>query len=375
MVGQYTLAAGEPCKLVTATAKTVAGKHFKGGARDGAGPNARFAAPFGLDLSSDETFVLVADINNNAIRKVIVATGAVSTIARGISRPHGLAIAKDTSFALVCANEGHNVLKLDLRSNKVTQLAGRNGHASFRDGVGDKAYFYYPIGVGLSADDNFALVADYKNHRIRQINLRTRYVSTLAGSSAGLVDGAAARAKFSLPYGVTIHGASAYVADFGNGRIRKINLSTKVVSTIAKVSRALYIAISHDGSFALVTHSAHILKLDLKTVAVTRILSASQRPCGIATQGRVIRAVRRLLEQTRSSAHTGHRACTPGSYRHLDLGCKACPRDWSTNRRWCAKCGYRLSSDKSRCLQNGCKCENGTPMSGPACTKAREFHV
>ena len=51
------------------------------GFADAAGASARFNQPFGVSVSPDGQWALVADGYNNRIRKVVVATGAVSTLA------------------------------------------------------------------------------------------------------------------------------------------------------------------------------------------------------------------------------------------------------------------------------------------------------
>jgi DNA-binding beta-propeller fold protein YncE len=70
-------------------------------------------------------------------------------------------------------------------------------------------------------------------------------VTTLAGSSLGFADGAAASAKFSSPHDVAVDGAgNVYVADRDNQRIRKID-SSGAVTTLAGGSQG-----SADGSGA-----------------------------------------------------------------------------------------------------------------------------
>ena len=60
-------------------------------------------------------------------------------------------------------------------------------------------------------------------------------MTTLAGSAGepGSTDGAGASARFNFPTGLAVDGGSLFVADSGNSTIRKIDLSTIVVSTVA----------------------------------------------------------------------------------------------------------------------------------------------
>lgn len=55
-------------------------------------------------------------------------------------------------------------------------------------------------------------------------------VCTVAGSSAGFVDGMGIVAKFINPIGIAIHHATGnmYICDFGNNCIRKIDPQGKV---------------------------------------------------------------------------------------------------------------------------------------------------
>jgi DNA-binding beta-propeller fold protein YncE len=61
------------------------------------------------------------------------------------------------------------------------------------------------------------------NHRIRKVTPEG-VVSTIAGSTAGFLDGDGEFAKFNFPTGLGIDAqGNIYVADLGNNRIRKIS--------------------------------------------------------------------------------------------------------------------------------------------------------
>jgi len=60
------------------------------------------------------------------------------------------------------------------------------------------------------------------NHRIRKIVISTGVVTTLAGSSAGSTDATGTSASFYWPTGITTDGSNLYVADMYYHRIRKI---------------------------------------------------------------------------------------------------------------------------------------------------------
>ena len=68
-----------------------------------------------------------------------------------------------------------------MATGTVTTLAG-SGEDGDADGAGAAAEFDYPRGLALSADGAMLFVADYYNHKIRQVDVATGTVTTLADS-------------------------------------------------------------------------------------------------------------------------------------------------------------------------------------------------
>jgi sugar lactone lactonase YvrE len=101
------------------------------------------------------------------------------------------------------------------------------------DGPANVATFYAPR--GMAADNLGSLyVTECELHAIRKINLSTGVVSTLAGNPlvSGFVDGTGSAAKFNCPTDITYAGGDLFVLDNGNRAIRKLTLAG-VVSTLA----------------------------------------------------------------------------------------------------------------------------------------------
>lgn len=169
------------------TVSTLAGNASSGFA-DGSGTSASFYSPQGIAMGIDGN-MYVADALNSAIRKVTTG-GAVNT------------------------------------------LTG-NGTIGYVDGSLADARFYAPQGLVFDASGNM-YVADFSNNLIRKIT-PAGVVSTLAGSgSAGYDNGTGTAASFNNPRGLVIDGAgNLYVADRGNNLIRKVVISTGVVTTFA----------------------------------------------------------------------------------------------------------------------------------------------
>jgi len=106
-------------------------------------------------------------------------------------------------------------------STAVTTLAGFS-LAGSTDDTGTSASFDSPWGI--TTDGTNLYVADTDNHRIRKIVISTGVVTTLAGSSDGYADhNTGTSASFDSPTGITTDGTNLYVADHMNHRIRKID--------------------------------------------------------------------------------------------------------------------------------------------------------
>jgi sugar lactone lactonase YvrE len=80
-------------------------------------------------------------------------------------------------------------------------------------------------------------IADTYNNRIRKVTTSTGKISTIAGNgTAGFLgdNGAATGAEVYLPTGVAVDASgNVYIADYGNNRVRKVTVSTGVISTVA----------------------------------------------------------------------------------------------------------------------------------------------
>src|SRR6185503_11244981 len=221
------------------------GGNYTAGYADGAGIGATsFNAPSGAAADASGN-VYIADAGNNVIRKYSVSSHAVSTFAGSgtagsangtgtaatFNHPTGIAI--DGSGNLNVADQNNDLLRKITPAGVVTTLAGTAGAPGSTDGAGTAAKFNLPYGVAADGSGNL-YVADYNNNKIRKVVISTAVVSTFAGSgSAGSANGTGTAATFNKPTGVACDASgNVFVADQQNNMIRKITTSA-VVSTFA----------------------------------------------------------------------------------------------------------------------------------------------
>jgi sugar lactone lactonase YvrE len=146
------------------------------------------------------------------------------------------AIVFDATGNLYFAETGHHLIrKLDTLGN-ITTIAG-TGTQGFSGDTGPATATTLDSPQGLALDTaNRLYIADTHNHRIRELDLTSGTLITIAGSTPGFSGdaGQATSAQLNLPTALALDTAgNLYIADTGNHRIRKINLTTAVITTIA----------------------------------------------------------------------------------------------------------------------------------------------
>ena len=201
------------------------------GSIDGLGTAASFAN-LGALVIDNANNIYVGDYGNDRIRK-ITPTGVVTTISSTINNStYGMCIDASKTNIYFCGGS-RIIKKLEIATGVVSTIAG-SGNQGNIDGVGTAAWFNLPFGLTLDPTNSFLYVSDLFNLNIRKINLATTEVTTLAGNgSSGSNDGIGSSATFSSPIGmVCSSNGDIFVADHYNNKIRKIT-PTGVVTTSA----------------------------------------------------------------------------------------------------------------------------------------------
>jgi DNA-binding beta-propeller fold protein YncE len=96
-----------------------------------------------------------------------------------------------------------------------------------------ESFLAFPGKLTVDAQANRLVVSDSTHHRLVETDLTGKVRQLIGTGSDGNADGDFAGAQFNRPQGVTLVGNLVYVADTGNHTIRRVNLDTRQVETIA----------------------------------------------------------------------------------------------------------------------------------------------
>lgn len=198
-----------------------------------------------------------ASHDNNAKNQATISTGIISTVAGfrtliggsnadGIAAtsatfvlPAGLVLDKEGSLYIAVTGE-NRIRKVAASTGLITTVAGQYDVAGGYDGEGYQATstrLNDPTGLSLDSSGNI-FIADTGNNRIRKVTVSTGVMSTVAGNgdfySVFKDNVAATDTSLSDPNDVAVDAfGNIFIADTRNGRVRKVTASTGMITTIA----------------------------------------------------------------------------------------------------------------------------------------------
>ena len=207
--------------------------------------------PYGVSVDSAGN-VFIADALNHRVRRIDAETGLIETLAgageRGfegdggpapdalLSFPRGIAV-DAAGNVYVADTNNHRVRAINAETGRIQTLAGTGQRGFGGDGgLASGAMLRQPSGVAVDSAGN-VYVADTANNRVRKIDVQTGLIETLAGTGEhghGGDGGPASAALLGQPSGVAVDSAgNVYVADTANNRVRKIDAQTGLIGTLA----------------------------------------------------------------------------------------------------------------------------------------------
>ncbi len=215
--------------------------------------------------------IYITDWNNHVYR-MVTPDGMISTIFGSgfhgddfdgpvreinLNHPGSMTVGPDGNFYLAV---WHNwkIKLVDKNTMYCTSVVGTEAGFSGDGGPANIAQILLPSSVVFDPAGNM-YISDQGNGRIRKVDYATGTINTLAGQfPQGWTDGYGFVARFSWSRGndaypggrisIDASGENLYVADQQNNRIRKVNIASQIVSTVAGTGVAGY---SGDGGPAM----------------------------------------------------------------------------------------------------------------------------
>ena len=193
----------------------------------------------------------IVDRNNQRVRAIDIATGVISTFAgnglRGLSGDNGLATAARLDFPqdVIADNAGHifiadtlnhRVRQVNIATGVITTVVGTGLSGFSGDGaLAVNATLSGPNGLGIDTVNNHLYIADTNNQRIRRVDLTTGKITTVAGTgtpgfNADNILATASQLDFPEDVSVAANG-DIFITDVKNHRIRKVQNPAAVTNT------------------------------------------------------------------------------------------------------------------------------------------------
>ena len=169
--------------------------------------------------------------------------GGIPATSANLFFPSGLAV--DSAGDIYIADEQNNVVQeVNAKTGLITTIAGTGTAGYNGDGIAaTSAELNFPSAVHFDAAGDLFIV-DAGNNRIREVNAKTGLISTVVGTGTAGYNGdgiAATSAELNFPLDITFDSSgNLYITDSGNNRVREVNASTGLISTIAGTGTAGY---------------------------------------------------------------------------------------------------------------------------------------
>lgn len=243
---------------------TQVGSSGEEGLRDGSFDDATFNRPQGLAYNAKRNVLYIADTENHALREVDFVNDMVRTLAgngtkgsdyrggrRGttqlLNSPWDVCFDPINEKVYIAMAGQHQIWEHNLSDETTTVFSGDGYERNLNGSSPTSTSFAQPSGMSLSPDME-VYIADSESSSIRALDLKTGGSRLLAGGDPifsdnlfkfGDHDGIGSEVLLQHPLGVCVgQDGGVYIADSYNHKIKKLDPSSKRVTTLAGTGKA-----------------------------------------------------------------------------------------------------------------------------------------
>lgn len=252
---------------VSGIISTVAGNGVEGFSGDGGlATQASLFSPHGARKDRHGN-LFIADTQNNRVRKICAVSGKISTVVGNGGAEHSgedipaveasiagpLSVDLDDAGNLYVIDRWHHrIRRVDANSGMIRTVAGTGEEGVLEHGSRATAANFMTLRDLLLGPDGHLYIVDGDSNCIARLNVDTGCIEVVAGmGSEGFSGdgGPAIKAELNHPYSIAFDASgNLYIFDTNNSRIRRVDVVTGIISTVAGCGA---VGFSGDGGPAL----------------------------------------------------------------------------------------------------------------------------
>jgi sugar lactone lactonase YvrE len=205
----------------------------------------------------------------------------VTATSTALNYPSGVVV--DSSGNIFISDTDNNrVRRVDFATKIITRWAGTGGRDSTGDGgLATAARMISPRGLALDSSGNL-FIADSGNNQIRRVDFSTRIITTVAGYITAAFsgdNGAATDARLANPHGVVVDSSgNIFISDTNNNRIRRVDFASKIINTVGgngylPNSSSTYIKLNGPTGITVAGDKIYVVDTDIHNIYVVNRIS------------------------------------------------------------------------------------------------------